>query len=306
MNKSLVKALFYGYLIAAFAYAMYGSFAQTGLAGYFMNLQMDLMGRAYLKLSAMLAVLVLFLPAYPVSAYLRSIGVFGKDEAVLGLQAQKAPEGKRPPVALRTITLWALVPSVIATPAYFIAKFQSDQDQQRTIASLDLESDAGTPPADAKFVELKSAMQMAYRYQVKESRSYSSSARHTYAPLTSSGWNTGQPVVYFINTTIDEGWNANPRNPRGASRNLVVDRFQGKLVQDGLPTFVRTAYEKEGIKIATPHYVLERMHFHDGKIPNAADRQQYHLIWILGLGASAAIFVGGLLGWLLRKMRGKG
>jgi len=77
-------------------------------------------------------------------------------------------------------------------------------------------------------------------------------------------------------------------------------------VRNGLPTFVRKAYEERGVRIGAPYYVLERMHFTSGKIPDISKTKRYDMIWKLGLGASALIFMGGVLSGLIITVRVRG
>jgi hypothetical protein len=131
--------------------------------------------------------------------------------------------------------------------------------------------------------------------------------KNTYAPLTGSGWTQERPVRFFINTTFSGYFDAQTRRFSSfPERGAVAATFDGKLTRDGLPTFVENEYKRTGLLIESPYFVLDRMSFVDGRIPSAADREQYYVIPILGVGLSMAVLVGGGIGLAIRKLRRAG
>jgi hypothetical protein len=81
----------------------------------------------------------------------------------------------------------------------------------------------------------------------------------------------------------------------------VSDTFDGKLTENGLPTYVVNEYKRNGLLIESPHYVMDRERFVDGRVASKSD--QYYLIPILGGAFSVALLVGGSIGLGIRKLR---
>lgn len=92
-------------------------------------------------------------------------------------------------------------------------------------------------------------------------RGYRTFTTHSFAPLTSNRWTKDQPVHFIIDTTvyeqgriIDELIDVEARKRRPVtSKNWVEDDFQGKLVQDGLPSSVLQEFKRQGLTISEPH-----------------------------------------------------
>jgi hypothetical protein len=182
------------------------------------------------------------------------------------------------------------------------------KDQQREVYKVDLNRDSPFPSGDVKFVQLTGVVQLDYQYRVKKKSNVRSlDSENTYAPLTGSGWTKGQPIRFFINTTFtgyfdEQTGRFNSFPERGA----VAANFDGQLTRNGLPTFVSDEYQRSGLLIEFPYFVMDRMSFANGRVPSAAEQQSYYLIPILGVILSMAILFGGGIGLAIRKFRRAG
>lgn len=303
MNLKLIKTLAICYCVV-FAYVVYSTIMQTGLSGAVMDWQMRQSGAAYEKPTALGEILVLCIPAFIALKYAQR-----REQIQESLNPQLAQEraARAQSNVWKTILILGAAPAVISLLAYFYVMHVDRTDQQREIYRVDLsKSDAAPPSADAKFVELTGTYQADYPYILVETRGSTSRKETMYVPLTEPGWNANQPVKYFMivgfNGYID------PQTQKFSvlpTRGTFAGTFDGTISQDALPTFVRNEYERKGLKIASPHYVLTRTNnFEGGKIKSRADSQMYWLIPVLGFGMSAAILVVGGLGLLIRRARG--
>ena len=208
----------------------------------------------------------------------------------------------------RVISICAMVPTIVAVSSYLVLAGRNDEGHSDPIYVVDVD-DSGALPHGTRFIELKSVMQTDY--VVKVTRGYRTFTTHSFAPLTSNRWTKDQPIRFIIDTTVDEQGRfvdepieAETRTRRPVTpKNQIENAFQGKLVKDALPSSMLREFARRGLNISKPHFVLERMHFFDGKIPDAARRNHYAIIWQLGAAASILIFLGGWLGKVLGHLR---
>ena len=125
-----------------------------------------------------------------------------------------------------------------------------------------------------------------------------------YAPLTGSGWTPERPIRFFINTNLSGHFDAQTKRFSSYSeQGPVAVTFDGRLTRNGLPTFVENMYRRTGLLIESPYYVMDQMTFVDGRIPSAAEREQYYLLPVAGILVSIGLLVGGSIGLAIRKLR---
>jgi hypothetical protein len=303
-NLKLIKAANHTYLGAVFCYAMYSLFTETGLCGYLMDLQFQWFGVAYQKMTALVAIMILGAPGGVVSSYIKR-----KEASIAGATNKAWPQGARSQsISWKVLLILSVAPTLIALPTYYVLIWMDQKDQQREIYKADLNRESELPPGDVKFVQLTGVVQLDYQYRVEEkSNTGSRASANTYIPLTGSGWTKEKPIRFFMNTTFTGYFDTQTKRSGSFSeQGVAAATVDGKLTQNGLPTYVEKEYQRAGLLIDSPYYVMDRMSFDNGRIPSKAQSQQYHLIPILGVGFSLALLVGGSIGLGIRKLRRAG
>lgn len=283
---------------------MYSLITQTGLCGYLMDVQLSWFGVAYLKFTALIALLILGTPASLILTYIKR-----REASTIGATGYPSPvNARRQPISWKSLLIMSLAPALIAIPVYYGLTMMDQKDQQREIYKVDLNREAAIPSGDVKFVQLTGVVQLDYQYRLEKKSGTGSSPRtNTYVPLTGPGWTPKQPVRFFINMTFSGYFDAQTKRFSSfPERGAVAATFDGQLAQNDLPTFVVNEYQRNGLLIDSPYFVIDRMSFVDGRVPSAAQMQAYYLIPILGIGLSIAIFVGGSIGLAIRKARRAG
>ena len=317
MSVKLIKAALYSYVALAIAYALYSTFTGTGLAGWFMDWQMQTLGAAYLKLTALVTTLVLCAPVLAMQKIAeRALGVHipltAHQRQRAALEAGGAAQGAdlKQSSFQRTfvgVLIVSLIPTLIAVPVYFYLAHASARDEQSEIREINLNRDSAASFAGARFVRLTGALQENYSYGIEEGSRSSSRRQYSYTPLTGVRWSLPEPVHVFVASDSPAGATRLSRPPRmtrdrnSNESDAAGDVIEGRLHEGDMPVYARNEFERQGVRIASPYYVLDRMSFIDGRVPNIAQQQQYHLIPILGLGLSAVILIGGGGGLLIRK-----
>ena len=207
-------------------------------------------------------------------------------------------------LTLRGLMLMTAVPTLLALPAYFWLKTQADRDSQRPIYQLDFINRPAAPvPAGAKFVIVQGVAQTQFQYILEETRYSKVEKTDRYLPLTGPDWRPGQLVQLLWNTSVDMYYDPATQAPADLDHaSAFPGTFRGELSQR-LPTVVRQYFERQGLKLAEPVYVLQEKYFTNGR-PVDYESSTYYLIPWVGLGLSAALLVGGGLGLAIRRARG--
>lgn len=298
-NLLLLKIVVFIYMGSTCSYFVYSMIMKTGLWGYLIDVQFRLFGVAYDKLNIVLAILVIGAPASLILSRIKKIESSKAD----GIAKDSPTNARSKPMSIKSLLIIAVSPTLIAVPLYFILTRMSQKDQQREVYKVDLNRDSTLPSGDVKYVRLKGVVQMDYQFRLEEkSRVESLANKTTYAPLTGMGWTKGQPIRFFIDTTFTGYFNEQTGQFSSfPERGAVAVTLDGQLDRNGLPTFVTNEYQRNGLLIESPYFVLDRMSFVNGRVPSAASLQAYYLIPILGVLLSLAILVGGGIGLVIRK-----
>jgi hypothetical protein len=263
--------------IVAVAYTVYSLATGSGLFGYLMALEMNLIGMAEETITAMLTFGVLVAPLW----------------AVTGIVAKIAPTqvwaaaNRLPPRSPGGSTLleklnrpvdrisWKAVLGATAIPlltgvVVFAVMYNSDQrDQQERIYPIDIRSAAADPPKNAKFVELTGLVARSYTLTFKHSNDSTASEYELFVPITEAGWTSTDPVRYFARASAYEAslGQGDVRWP-DAFRQSSAAQFSGRISQS-LPAYVETKYRSRGLKFGPSYLVIELMDFPDHKVPSS-------------------------------------
>ncbi len=304
-NLTPIKIVNYIYMGAAFGYFMYSLITLTGLCGNLMDAQLRWFGVIYYRITMLIALLILGAPAVLIFTYIQRKEASTADATNSSALANFL---WRPVSSWKQLLILSLAPPLIALPIYFAVIWMDHRDQQREVYKVDLNDGSALPSGDVKFVHLTGVVQLDYKYRLGRESSVGSSGRtKMYVPLTGSGWTPERPIRFFINTTLSGHFDTQTKRFNSFSdRGAMAVTFDGQLTRNSLPTFVENKYRRTGLLIESPYFVIDRMTFVEGRIPSAAEREQYYLIPIFGLILSTGILVGGGIGLAIRRLRRPG
>jgi len=275
---------------------------QNGLCGFLLDLQLRLFGVALMGATAVSAFGILLIPSVYISRYVKQQEILTTGKA--------SPDWRKTPLtSWNQVLIIGLAPAAIALAIYFILDRIDQKDQQREIIKIDMIRAPAIVSDDVKFVQLTGQIQLDYQYSLKnETQGGSSSVRtNTYIPLTSPDWSPKKPIRYFIDTTF-MGYD-DPKSNLPAffpDHGIVTTTFDGKLSRDALPTFVKNEFQRKGLVVESPYFVLQRMSFDNGRVPSSAQKEKYYLIPYLGIGVSVVLLIALSASLLVNKKRGIG
>jgi hypothetical protein len=304
-NLTPIKIVNYIYMGAAFGYFMYNLITQTGLYGGLIDAQLHWFGVAYGNFTMLIALMILGAPAALIFTYIQR-----KEASTVDATKKSALANFlwSPVSSWKSLLIISLVPTLITLPIYFALIWMDWKDQRREVYKVDLNRESALPSGDVKFVHLTGVVQLDYKYRLGNESSLGLSGRtKMYAPLTGSGWTPDQPIRFFIDTTLSGHFDAQTKRFSSFSeRSPVAATFDGRLTRNGLPTFVENKYQRTGLLIESPYFVMDQMAFVDGRIPSAAEKQKYHQIPLFGVLVSIGGLVGGGIGLAIRRLRRPG
>ncbi|WP_411340476.1 hypothetical protein V6U71_00410 [Sphingopyxis sp. J-6] len=184
--------------------------------------------------------------------------------------------GDDPVPILRRVRTGMLVCGVIltlaATGAYFYSQQLPDPSGPRTTVDLAALGDAAPPIDSATFASAVPDTDRALqRDEAFRSRSADIDHQTIYVPVVAKGAAKDAPVRFFIDRA-SYAFTDSGEAPR--TNIFLADHMQGVLVENGLPADVVAAFEKQGVTIASPHYLMTTN--------SVGGRQNYYIVAALG------------------------
>ena len=253
------------YLLVVVGRLIYEGVTTRGLYGWLATEQMQRLGHFNLKLTLIAAAVVYLLPVFFVTNRIK------RTRAQLteaGLLTPKGNDAMREAVATaRLFIVLGLGFALAGGIAYYVMAQQNAANAQRRVEAYPLEVVEALPAEDAaklRFVEVSATCQTraGYRWTESDTRHLTPDVHYRYLPLTHADWRQGQPVRFFLQTTVDVYYppndNGQPFLPRSYEDAPFAGSFEGELKRETLPLFASTALQRAGITIATPYYVLEQ------------------------------------------------
>jgi hypothetical protein len=315
LSKKLqqLKIIYWVYTAIVGAYIFYGYILKTGLYALLIDAQLKWFGKAQVEIAVFVPFIVLMLPVAPLASHvrrrekaeqLRDPKTAGAIDALLSGPAVN-PEKPSYWIWIGTA---AIVPFVISLVAYAYLTSVDASDQQQPIYHLDLSTSSNLPAAGVKFIEIAGVLQQDSEYNLTEDHSGTKSSLR-YGPLTDSSWTPNQPVKYFLYLKSEgESRIAIGHLDKKTGRFEVMppsgpfdSTFGGQLSQNGLPDYVSSAFDRRGIKIAEPYYVLEWKGDLNGPVSSKYNSQMYYLVPFLGAFFSFVVLAGGGIAFVNRK-----
>ncbi len=294
------------YLLAGFARVLYECIETRGLYGWLADQQMQRLGQFNFKMTALGAG---FIYLFPVSLVFSHIKRVRARLTRAGVLAPKVNDAMREAVGTaRVFVLVGLGLALAGGAGSGVMEWQNEANARESVKPLSLTALETLSAADAaklKFVEVSATCQTraAYRWTETDRQNSVREIHHRCLPLTGPDWRPGQPVRFFLNTTVDVSYppdgSGQPFVPRSFDDAPFVGTFEGELKGATLPAFVYNALQRAGITVATPYYVLE--HQTMGGKPRIMSRQEMLLPVILGGGLGLVFLLGGALMYWRRK-----
>jgi len=307
-----LKAIYWIYFAITGCYIIYCYVTKTGLYALMIDEQLRLFGKAEVNIAIFLPLIMLMLPVVPLASYVR------KKERLERLQDTNSSAaieaGLTGPAAVpekRSYWIWisafALVPFLISLAAYFYMSATDASDQKQPLYHLDLARSSDLPARDIKFIEISGVLQQDSEYGLTEDTSGIKSSNR-YVPLTDTAWTPDRPVKFFLylKSQGDQRIAIGHLNKKTGRFEVMPPRgsydstFGGQLSQNSLPDYVKSAFERRGIRIAERYYVLDWKGDLDGPVHSKYNSEMYYLIPLLGAFFSVVVFAGGGIAFLNR------
>lgn len=268
----LVWAIIVLYTLVAIVYAIQGADAATGLPGYLLTLQLQLLGTASWKTAALFSMCCYIIPLALAS---KLVATIAPEQTRKFWAASEAMRGE-PPIYWLTwqfifaVTGLMLLGTMVVSALLY---FQVQQDQRALVYELDLDHGPVPPSRDAKFVSLTGHVARKFVSAYRQGDHV-----HFIAPVTDAGWSTGKPVRYFVHSTT-YGSTEKPDLP-DAFREAAAS-FRGKL-GGRLPDFIQREYIAKGLRIDPSYSVIDW-----GDLPNTGT-QSMDMVYV-------ALLTGGMV-----------
>ena len=229
MNRQYLRLMSPLWAAAATLYIFYAWVTFSGLWRWLAELQVGLFGAYSLNMTMVALLVVVIVPA----ALLRRW--FGGPTPPAGRPLTAMPRA-RP----RTLALIGVGLLVVAVGAGGLGYRKSQERVE--FERLDLSH--YQPPASTH-VELTGLAHPGMSVTRPHSTN-GSSIKSTYLPVTGRDWRRDQPITHFLK----------PAEPIGGDAPIEIS-LRGVLVRDDLPGIVAAEYEKHGLTLASPLYILD-------------------------------------------------
>jgi hypothetical protein len=228
------------YMAACCAYVGYEWYSYTGLYRLAAEWQMSTFGSYSIKLTFLLPVLVLVIPAAMVAKLLG-----------LEINARSAAAVETSPRVVLVVGL-VLVAVAIGTGWYGYGKASANF----AFEAFDLSN--GKKPA-SNHVVMSGVAHTEYQVEFQTKRGGSTSLDR-YVPITASNWRRGDPLVYFMKTNAGvyippQGGKSFEFSPRTPPFPMTTDPVV--LIENNLPGPVAEVYRKHNVALAPVPVVLD-------------------------------------------------
>jgi len=168
----------------------------------------------------------------------------------VGAAVTGAPPAKRQ-VSGRTLALIGLAAIPVAAGSGWLGYHKSQQPVAFEAVNL---ADHRAP--QSTHVEMTGVAQTGLIVEWEETINGDKTTT-TYLPLTAPDWQESQPITYFLRPTVNAIAAPDGYHMIDANSEPFQLTQKGVLFSNDLPGAVRTEYEKHGLTLASPAYVLD-------------------------------------------------
>lgn len=178
------------------------------------------------------------------------------------------------------VLICGVILALVAGGSFLYSQTLPDPSDPPATVDLATLGSAAPPTGSAIFAgaipDTDRALQMDEAFR---SRSADIDHQTIYVPVVVAGAAKDAPVRFFIDRA-SYGFADSGEAPR--VNVFLADHMQGVLVENGLPADVVAAFEKQGVPIAKPHYLLTTN--------SVGGRQPYYIVAALGGFIAAILF----------------
>ena len=234
------------WFVGAAAYILYAWIAYSGLYRWAAEWEMAQFGSYEVEGTVIgLFVALIGLPAGLLALLGKALG-----RPAIGAAVTQAPPAKRQ-VSPRTFALIGLAAIAVAVGSGWLGYRKSQQPVAFEAVNL---ADHRAP--QSTHVEMTGVAQTGLIVQWEETINGDKTTT-TYLPLTAPDWQESQPITYFLRPTVNAIAGPDGYHMIDANAPPFALTQKGVLFSNDLPGAVRTEYEKHGLTLASPAYVLD-------------------------------------------------
>jgi len=282
MKTKIGELIIILYFILAGVYSLYAVITETGLASYMLSLQFNMLGFASDKLTAVLCIIVLYLPVTPFLRFFPNVqrwfwgGMASRQIMVAGEAGQR-----RQPFSSAWLGALFVIPAIIGVAAQYYMTEMNAREASVRVGIYNAENDAGLVPSDAQIVNATGVLQEKLAYVI-EREGTGQKSRTLFVPFTGSKWTQAMPVHAVVKFELT-----------GSATSVWLENnvLIAEVFKDGPPVHAREEWEKYGIHIAKNAILLEHRWTSNGKL--TPKFSEFDMLGYVN-PVTAGLFVGGL------------
>lgn len=253
-NKGLV-ILAWIWAAAVTGYMAYSGLTYTGLYKWLADFQVEKWGQYY---TAMTGLVPWFLLAGPALSYA------GKQERLKAAQAGPAELAVKEKRVVKWVAIIGVICMVVGFASYSLSQRVPDGSEPAT--PLDIAALETTGPPETK-VSIRGEIDPDISSAIQE-KSNNIDINTGYIGFLPDGSDKKAPIRFFVQRGL-----GNSAEVARVSHAFLPEQ-EGYLIKDGLPPLVLSDFQKRGITIASPHYLLD---------PGSSTRRDnYYIVAALG------------------------
>jgi hypothetical protein len=248
-RTSWIQAVWLVCIIGVVIYALYASYARTGLAGYAMKLQMDLWGSASEGTTVMMTMGALGIAFIVIAGLAERAFPSLRGSRVNAVQQANRPLG---PLSWKWLSIICLAPVLVGGVVSAFWYRSEGEDAKAKVYSVDLRSSPAALPKGARLVEVTGVIARPLVLGYK--KTHDQTVTHElFAPLTAG--NDHEPVRYVVHNEASETYDGQVNWPDVfRHRGAVV--FSGRIAPS-LPSFVVSGLRAKGAVLDPSYAVIE-------------------------------------------------
>lgn len=251
------------YVIVALVYSGSSAVTESGLAGYVLKLEMDIIGIAEVFTTLPLTMFLLLLPFGAMMWIVEKLApsrlwIYADAEA--DFHDPSFTERMNRPltnVSWKAVFMVTAIPVVVGAILYPSLYYSTQREQAEKVYPINLASGVADTPKNAKFVDLTGMVAHSYAVVFKtiSTKREIDDVYELFAPITGAGWTPAEPVRYFVRYEPSERSGGKVVWPE-AFRQRGAVTFSGKISRS-LPSYVESKFRSKGLQVDPSYSVIE-------------------------------------------------
>ncbi|MBC8085084.1 MAG: hypothetical protein H7Z21_17950 [Hymenobacter sp.] len=281
-TRLILSILLFAYLLGVGGYLIYSFVTETGVSGQLMDWQMRYLNSSSPR-ATMLGTLAVFLAGITPLFWL--LLRLNKREGYVPDMSGQNP----PPAFEGQLKRGLALALVVVSGAVFWVMSNGESRAAAPVRQLDLDA-SGQVPAATDLARIKGVLAVEQQYVLEQQwASGEVRSRTRYVPLVAQSWHPGQPIRVVLKTLQGAYYDSLRQQVYvfDTSQNFAA-AFDGRLTINELPSYVRQAYTRQHLLLATPYYVLNDQAVNQGVY---APTTPYTRWLVLGFGIVCAVAV---------------